>query len=628
MVLGISLRGKKKKEEPSIPTSPSLPSVLAQGIPWPENLVDINEVKAVRKSSIQQPDGGKTSVSYHRPFRTGSPSSDGPTAGTIASFFTSKGAQIGGYIRSAAHPTLSLSRSQRRRVAPTLNIMVAGPRSTGKTSMLKLFLETSEISSTATPEQKLSVETFMTKSRKSTRSLQTVCVEIAETRYDRILLTLIDTPGLSYAEGEELSLERSVSALVKYLDQQYDETMGEESKVVRQSKGDQHVHLCIYCIDPDSIMTANARRAKSRLPNLTRSTVTVSLSNKDDAGHESSDNESDFDDGAHHHNNLTMNPAEIRIIKRLAARVNVLPVIARTDSLTESRLRAIKRTVRRELVSAGVGFGVFSPSSTSQTQKASTASNASTAIPSSPTESSATVGSATESNNPEDASAPQEEEEEEEERQARPVIRIRSRKSFTGERSRSRRRRSGLADPSPERSDEEVPLPKSEHHTTGGGGRLSKAALEALLPFALVSPQPRRRGEPIPSETNSEQAQRDQLHPSDVEAQTPRSQRSPVPPSSFPSQFQGHHDEGASREFPKGKFVRHYKWGSLDVLDPAHCDFVALRTSVFSTHFKALKINTREVLYEKYRTDKLLARRATRNISKEDRTRLLQDLGL
>lgn len=33
-----------------------------------------------------------------------------------------------------------------------------------------------------------------------------------------------------------------------------------------------------------------------------------------------------------------------------------------------------------------------------------------------------------------------------------------------------------------------------------------------------------------------------------------------------------------------------------------------------------LKIRTREVLYERYRTEKLLARRATRNIS-EDETR-------
>jgi septin family protein len=39
---------------------------------------------------------------------------------------------------------------------------------------------------------------------------------------------------------------------------------------------------------------------------------------------------------------------------------------------------------------------------------------------------------------------------------------------------------------------------------------------------------------------------------------------------------------------------------------------------------QVLKVHTREVLYEKYRTEKLLAKRATRNISDEDRLKLLE----
>jgi septin family protein len=126
--------------------------------------------------------------------------------------------------------------------------MVAGAHGTGKTSLLKLFLDTSIISPTATPEQKQSVEAFLSTSRKSTKALRTACVEIAENRFDRVLLTLIDTPGLDFTEGKELRCERDVTSLVKYLDSQYDETMGEESKVVRQSKGDQHVHLYVFTV--------------------------------------------------------------------------------------------------------------------------------------------------------------------------------------------------------------------------------------------------------------------------------------------------------------------------------------------------------------------------------------------
>jgi septin family protein len=39
---------------------------------------------------------------------------------------------------------------------------------------------------------------------------------------------------------------------------------------------------------------------------------------------------------------------------------------------------------------------------------------------------------------------------------------------------------------------------------------------------------------------------------------------------------------------------------------------------------QVLKTHTKEVLYEKYRTEKLLARRATRNISDDERQRLLE----
>jgi len=75
-------------------------------------------------------------------------------------------------------------------------------------------------------------------------------------------------------------------------------------------------------------------------------------------------------------------------------------------------------------------------------------------------------------------------------------------------------------------------------------------------------------------------------------------------------------------------FVRRFRWGMVDVLDPTHCDFAALRTAVLSTHMKVLKTHTREVLYEKFRTEKLLARRATRKIGEEQTKKLLEDLGL
>ena len=39
------------------------------------------------------------------------------------------------------------------------------------------------------------------------------CVEISESRYDQVLLTVINTPGLDFSEGRELSVERQVTKL-------------------------------------------------------------------------------------------------------------------------------------------------------------------------------------------------------------------------------------------------------------------------------------------------------------------------------------------------------------------------------------------------------------------------------
>ena len=55
-----------------------------------------------------------------------------------------------------------------------------------------------------------------------------------------------------------------------------------------------------------------------------------------------------------------MSPAEIRIIKCLSSWVNVLPVVARSDVLTDDKLTAVKAAVKRNLQEAGLGFGVFS----------------------------------------------------------------------------------------------------------------------------------------------------------------------------------------------------------------------------------------------------------------------------
>jgi septin family protein len=102
-----------------------------------------------------------------------------------------------------------------------------GGKGTGKTSLLRLLLETADTSPGATADQKAAVERFLKGSTKATQAIQTACVEICESRFDRVLFSVIDTPGLDFAESRELKLERQVNTVLKYVDAQYADTMSE-----------------------------------------------------------------------------------------------------------------------------------------------------------------------------------------------------------------------------------------------------------------------------------------------------------------------------------------------------------------------------------------------------------------
>lgn len=98
---------------------------------------------------------------------------------------------------------------------------------TGKTSLLRLLLETADLSPTATMDQRAAIERFLHGKPKSTTGIDTAVVEICESRFERLLFSVIDTPGLDFVEGRELKLERQVSSIIKYIDNQYADTMNE-----------------------------------------------------------------------------------------------------------------------------------------------------------------------------------------------------------------------------------------------------------------------------------------------------------------------------------------------------------------------------------------------------------------
>jgi hypothetical protein len=167
-----------------------------------------------------------------------------------------------------------------------------------------------------------------------------------------------------------------------------------------------------------------------------------------------------------------------------------------------------------------------------------------------------------------------------EDRQSRPVIKLRARNRGLS-RSRSRRDLSRAAD------DERRPIsPDAESlaNVRFSAHIVAKTDLGAIMPVALIAPEPskeskRRMSVDALSTPASPLEQSEDGHTPSIEGVIPQT------PGSIHSSRGLAYLQGPPEDL-KGVFVRKFRWGTIDVLDPAHCDFAALRTAVLSTHLK------------------------------------------
>lgn len=176
--------------------------------------------------------------------------------------------------------------------------------------------------------------------------------------------------------------------------------------------------------------------------------------------------------------------SDIAAIRRLSARVNVLPVVARADTLTVDRLNAVKMAVRRDLAEAGIGFGIF------------------------------------------DLDIPL---------YAQLESKVAKNKSENG---------------------------YMKYHLNGNGNSQPSTPITPTLlrlPFSLISPD---------IYSHSDGVGRPQLSRHELMHQYDPSKHVTVKNQSTP-------------KTALGRFVRNYRWGSLDVMDASHCEFLHLRGAVF-----------------------------------------------
>jgi hypothetical protein len=370
----------------------------------------------------------------------------------------------------------------------------------GKTSLLRLLLDTCNISPRASKNQLVSVAKFVQGCSSHTTHIRTtsIPVDLEPEGGGELTLTLVDTPSLDFRD--DAATERSIVEALRYIEARLGEAVDAE-----WTYPDRLVHLCIYFLDPDQIIPASIP-APPAPPVVSRARAN-SFSQPDQ--------EPVILEPPVTNNPLlykpTLPPQDIHCIRRLSARVNVLPVIARADILSNERISAIKMAVRRDLADAGIGFGIFDMDSSYQNQDEF--------IPSKNGEPSSSYGV----------------------------------KSNGGSSTNS-------------------PPTSPNNHSM------------LRLPYALISPDIYSHSDGVPRMPSS---------------------RSDLIQSYTPSQY-----SHLPSKLVRGKFTRSYRWGSLDVLDPSHCDFSHLRSAVFH-HMETLQKYTREYLFEKFRNDfKLPPRRS------------------
>ena len=165
------------------------------------------------------------------------------------------------------------------------NIMVVGSSGLGKSTMVNTLFKTRAARTSCTPESATIPKTV---------EIKTVS-HVLEEKGVNLKLTVTDSPGF----GDQISNSNCWEPVVGYVNRQYDIYLAEEVSINRRINiPDNRVHCCLYFISP--------------------------------TGH-------------------SLRPLDIMVMKHLDKCVNVIPVIAKADTLTLEEREAFKKRIRDDI---------------------------------------------------------------------------------------------------------------------------------------------------------------------------------------------------------------------------------------------------------------------------------------
>uniref|UniRef100_A0A3B3UCN7 Septin 9b n=1 Tax=Poecilia latipinna TaxID=48699 RepID=A0A3B3UCN7_9TELE len=173
-----------------------------------------------------------------------------------------------------------------------LNLMVVGQSGLGKSTLMNTLFK-SKVS------RNKSVQSNPEERIPKTVEIKSISHDIEE-KGVRMKLTVIDTPGF----GDQINNENCWQPIMKFINDQYEAYLQEEININRKKRiPDSRVHCCIYFIPP--------------------------------TGH-------------------CLRPLDVEFMRRLSKVVNIVPVIAKADTLTLEERDSFKQTIREELRANGI----------------------------------------------------------------------------------------------------------------------------------------------------------------------------------------------------------------------------------------------------------------------------------
>uniref|UniRef100_A0A8D0A6K0 Septin 9a n=1 Tax=Sander lucioperca TaxID=283035 RepID=A0A8D0A6K0_SANLU len=205
------------------------------------------------------------------------------------------GEKAGGPVLDFSYVGIDAILEQMRRKAMKqgfeLNIMVVGQSGLGKSTLMNTLFK-SKVS------RKSVLATAQEKIPK-TIEIKSISHDIEE-KGVRMKLTVIDTPGF----GDQINNENCWQPIMKFINDQYEAYLQEEININRKKRiPDSRVHCCIYFIPP--------------------------------TGH-------------------CLRPLDVEFMRRLSKVVNIVPVIAKADTLTLEERDFFKKKIREELRANGI----------------------------------------------------------------------------------------------------------------------------------------------------------------------------------------------------------------------------------------------------------------------------------